>query len=229
MESLKSHQISFIIPTADRSSASQWVSEVSQFFHSISSDSQFIVDSGTKSILESVSNRVGLVGLSTPPHPLNNVDDMLEGLVVHSAVQIVSMLGHYLERVRVGGAVLLFKLATVLDKRALEVKKRLDKITLGFQIDDKGYHTAVHELFHYIGPALSSISVALISGLECFYTCSDWNIRGICTSALSRIVYENEKVFLEEDHLTAIWNLFFSLNFVPLWSKVFPDRVVVVK
>ncbi|KAJ3300091.1 hypothetical protein HK104_004560 [Borealophlyctis nickersoniae] len=73
------------------------------------------------------------------------------------------------------------------------------------------------------------MAVALVAGLECFYTCPDWTVRGICNSALARIVYENEGVFLEEDHLAAIWNLFFSINSIPLISKVFPDRVVIIK
>ena len=71
--------------------------------------------------------------------------------------------------------------------------------------------------------------LALISGLERFYTSLDWHTRGICNSALDRLVYENEKIFLEEDHLAAIWNLYFLLGSIPPSSTNFPDRIVIIK
>ena len=93
----------------------------------------------------------------------------------------------------------------------------------------KGYYAAVHELFHHIGSSLSIMVIAVVAGLEIFHTCPDWTARGICNSALARLVFENEKIFLEEDQLAAIWNLFFSINSIPLISKIFPDRIVIIK
>ncbi|KAI8809948.1 armadillo-type protein [Cladochytrium replicatum] len=180
-------------------------------------------------------------------------DDMLETQAVHFAVQIVSLLGHFAEAARVQSIYMLYQLAQIMDKRVNDIKKKIDKIVLGFQGDDKGLHTSVHELLHFIGPALANMAVAIVAGLECFYSHQDWNFRGICTSALSRIVFENEKQFVEEDQhihsnphnlfpvnvdsltplilplplLAAIWNLYFSLTFIPLTCKIFPDRVVV--
>jgi hypothetical protein len=64
---------------------------------------------------------------------------------------------------------------------------------------------AVHELFHYIAPALSEMVLALAAGYECFYTYSDYNTRAVCVSALTRLIYENEKIFMaEEQHILCI-------------------------
>ncbi|KAI8611201.1 armadillo-type protein [Chytriomyces sp. MP71] len=73
------------------------------------------------------------------------------------------------------------------------------------------------------------MAIPLVSGLEAFFSCRDAGIRGICISALARIVFENAKVFLEEDHLAAVWNLYFSLGSIASISKVFPDRIVIIK
>lgn len=71
--------------------------------------------------------------------------------------------------------------------------------------------------------------IALIAGLECFYLCQDSAVRAICVAALARLVYENEKVFIHDDQLAAIWNLQFSLNSIASVAKSFPDRIVTIK
>lgn len=43
--------------------------------------------------------------------------------------------------------------------------------------------------------------VAVVAGLECFHSSNDWHIRGICNTALARLVIENAKIFVEEDNL----------------------------
>lgn len=88
---------------------------------------------------------------------------------------------------------------------------------------------AVHHLFHLIGASFSIMAVAIVAGLECFYLCPDSGVRSICISALSRIVFENEKIFMDEDQLAAIWNLYFAINFLPSTIAVFPDRCVVIQ
>lgn len=158
------------------------------------------------------------------------IDDLLEGITVHYAVHLISVLGHYIEEIRIKAVFLLFDLAIIFDRKTqTELKKRIPKVAFTFQSDDKGFNNPVHELFHFIAPPLSNMAIALVAGLECFFACVDWSVRGICISALTRIVYENEKIFQEEDQLSAIWNLYFSLGSIPLISKVFPDRVVIVR
>ncbi|KAJ3213498.1 Jouberin [Dinochytrium kinnereticum] len=209
----------------NRPLVARWLSDVRKFFSttaSAASDLNRYFNGGT-------TGQALLSSHELKAADLNHVDDLLEGMTVHYAVHLTSILGHYSEEIRVNAVFLLFELACIFDKRAVELKKKLGKITLGFQTDDKGFHTSVHELFHYIGPALSSMAIAFVAGLECFFTCVDWTVRGICISALTRLVYENEKVFLEEDHLSAIYNLFFSLGSIPLISKIFPDRLVIIK
>ncbi|KAJ3290685.1 hypothetical protein HDU76_007369 [Blyttiomyces sp. JEL0837] len=130
-------------------------------------------------------------------------DDVLEGITIHYAVHLTSVLGHYLEEVRI----------------------------VGFQNDDRGrlrLFSSMNTVPPY-GPALNTMAMAFVAGLECFFVSVDWTVRGICISALTRLVYENEKLFMEDDHLAAIWNLHFSLGSIPLFSKVFPDRIVIIK
>lgn len=73
------------------------------------------------------------------------------------------------------------------------------------------------------------MSLAFVAGLENFYNNSDYVVRGICVSACARLISENQKVFLEEDNLAAIWNLYFLLMSLPLISKIYPDRLVIVE
>jgi hypothetical protein len=74
------------------------------------------------------------------------------------------------------------------------------------------------------------MAVAIVAGLECFYSCSDSTVRNICIAALSRLVFENERIFLDEDQLAAVWNLYFALNTCStIGSLVYPDRTVVIK
>ncbi|KAJ1568770.1 hypothetical protein HK405_014015 [Cladochytrium tenue] len=180
-----------------------------------------------------VANGALLLGIVPPaaggPGAGAAADEALEGVTVHYVVHLVSVLGHHQEAVRVRAADLVFDLAAIFDRKPADLRKRMPKIALGFQSDERGFHTPVHELFHYAAPALSIMAIALVAGLECFFTYPDWAVRGVCISALTRIVYENERTFLEEDQLSAVWNLYFSLGSIPLFAKIFPDRVVIIR
>ncbi|TPX59062.1 hypothetical protein PhCBS80983_g02729 [Powellomyces hirtus] len=248
LDPLRGHQICFTISLADRPAVSKWLGDVKSFFATTALQAADASKSfalapakGAPGMLPTANNFVSIGhggggGGARPGGPVlvgkdsfMSMEDVLEGITVHYAVQLTSVLGHFLEGIRIEAAKLLFSLASIFDKKILEQKKKMDKISIGFQTDDQGYFAAVHELFHYIGPALAHMVVAIVAGLECFYTCPEWTVRGICNSALARLVYENAKIFLEEDQLGAIWNLFFSLNSVPLISKIFPDRIVIIR
>ncbi|RKO83447.1 hypothetical protein BDK51DRAFT_34472, partial [Blyttiomyces helicus] len=185
MESQRSHQISFAISPTDRPAIQNWLAEVKIFFATTASQA-----SDTSRSFAPPPSRLTMFPSSTsqpqPPAPIPTphqidqqpvpmlhdtvphmmqLDDVIEGITVHFAVQLVSALGHYTEPVRVGAAQFLFELAAIFDKKVLDLKKKTEKIFHGFRTDDKA----------------------------------------------------------------AIWNLFFSLNSIPLISKVFPDRVVIIK
>ncbi|KAJ3091040.1 hypothetical protein HK100_007284 [Physocladia obscura] len=159
-------------------------------------------------------------------------DDVLEDRTVHEMVRLTAILGNYDDRVRTGAVYLIISLAQKLNPKLAGNKDTSDKlstVTLKLRIDEHEYHEAVQELFHVIAPSFSIMAIPLVAALEVFCTCLDASIRGICISALTRIVFENDRVFLEEDHLAAIWNLYFSLGSIAIISKVFPDRIVIVK
>lgn len=108
-------------------------------------------------------------------------------------------------------------------------KEKAESIMIQFQIDDKGFHGPIQLLFQTIGKSFSSFAIAMAAALECFYSCPDSSIRGICVSALSNLIHENEQVFRDKDQLAAVWNLFFLLSSYPENAKYFHDRVIVVK
>jgi hypothetical protein len=87
-------------------------------------------------VSDSANNAAGVAGDNI--HAAQALDDVLEGITVHYAVHLTSILGHYSEDIRVQSVFLLFDLATIFDKSAQEFKKYLGKLTLGFQMDDKG-------------------------------------------------------------------------------------------
>jgi hypothetical protein len=253
----RTHQIFFSIAPADRSLIAKWLLDVREFFGSTGAPAAdlsklFVSSQGiTRTTLSGVvSSNFGNIDeqINNTSKDEFTMDEVLEGITVHNAVHLISILGHYSQDIRIGSVFLLFDLAVIFDKKVDELRKKLGKISLGFQGDDRGkltvqynirclnndflisgIHAAVHEFFHYIGPAFSNMAVALAAGLECFLTINDWNVRGVCISALTRLVYENEKVFLEEDHLAAIWNLHFSMGLIPMISKIFPDRIVIIR
>ncbi|KAL2913671.1 hypothetical protein HK105_206831 [Polyrhizophydium stewartii] len=165
---------------------------------------------------------------------LPQIKEPVETLSVHYAVQLISMLGHFSKVVRTEAAVLVYQLASLCDRTLVE--KDLEAILMGLETDDKGYYSCVHSLFQLAGSSFSVMVIALVAGLECFYSSPDWRVRGICNAALARLVFENQQTFLEEDHhilfdlaCPAIWNLLFSLTSIPLISNVFPDRIVILK
>ena len=61
-------------------------------------------------------------------------------------------------------------------------------------------HNRVHDFFGLLGKSFSIMAVAIVAGLECFYNSPNWHLKGICITALARLVFENDKIFLEEDN-----------------------------
>ncbi|KAJ3226007.1 hypothetical protein HK099_005713 [Clydaea vesicula] len=249
------HNVSFSINPGDRPGVSNWLINVKKFFAttaaSVSVPSTVFQPSQQSSQKKNVAvgdNQSynltsniggGLIGSNVVKNASNadllklvkiqNVNEVLEGATIHYIVHLISILGNYNEDIRVGSARLLFNLSCVFDKKVMEYERDLERIILGLETDDRGYSVIVHELFHLIGPSFTGMVVAIIAGLECFYQCVDWGVRSICVSALTRLVFENEKVFLGEDQLCAIWNLFFSLNSLPQIINSFPDRIVTIE
>jgi hypothetical protein len=80
-----------------------------------------------------------------------------------------------------------------------------------------------------IGPALSSVAIALAAALECCFVSAEFPSRDICITALAQLISENQKVFLEEDQLAAVWNLYFCLHSQSLQARISSIRIVIIK
>ncbi|TPX45274.1 hypothetical protein SeMB42_g04067 [Synchytrium endobioticum] len=169
---------------------------------------------------------------------------VLEQVMVQSAVRLIPILGHPVPKMRARAVSLLFNLAVILDpvggsSGVVSIQAKVDKVSTALQVDDKGYHGYVHELFHYLAPPMSIIASPMIAALEPFLKSRNWMIRGVAISALTRILYENEKQFDQEEHLAVVWTLFFAFGSAGLGSgstggishrrNFFPDRIVVIK
>ena len=146
-------------------------------------------------------------------------NDVIEGALVHTVVLLISRLANHTDSIRISSARLLFKIAFVFQKID---SKKLDRVILAIEHQEEN---SIHNLFTLIAPGLSTFSIPVISGLECFYTAEDPTTRSTCVSALSRLVFENSAQISNEDRLAAVWNLFFSLNWLPV-STLFPNRLV---
>ncbi|KAJ3208349.1 hypothetical protein HDU82_002587 [Entophlyctis luteolus] len=162
-------------------------------------------------------------------------EDILEDRTVHEVVRLIAVLGNHQDAVRVGAVHLLVSLAKIFNPKLVGQRELNDNIasaTMKLMINELGIkecHSSIHELFSIIAPAFNAMAINIVAGLETFLSCVDPSIRGVCISALSRIVLENEKVFVEEDHLAAIWNLYLSLGSIAALSKIFSDRIVIIK
>ncbi|KXS12168.1 ARM repeat-containing protein [Gonapodya prolifera JEL478] len=143
-------------------------------------------------------------------------EDVLETAVVHVAVQLTANLGHWSDTVRSQCVAQLLKLGEILDtgtrSSTNQQMKATEAIRVAFQVDDQGFQDAVHKLFGFVAPSLSSMAVSLVAALECFYSHSDQSVRSVCVAALTELIFQNQRNFVEEDRLVAVWNLYFSLN-----------------
>ncbi|KAI9350180.1 armadillo-type protein [Obelidium mucronatum] len=224
----------FAFITGDRPSIANWLNDVGSFFGTTASAAHEQLNLAFVSS-NSPHNKNTLMDADTSKasHQIT-ADDILEVKTVHEMVRLIAVLGHHDDRVRTGSVFLLVALAKIFMPKLTtatveKYSERIASVTLGLMMAEREYHASVHELFTIIGPAFNAIAIPIVAGLEAFFTCLDSSIRGICITALSRIVFENDRVFLEEDHLAAIWNLYFSLGSIGMMSKVFPDRIVIIK
>ena len=87
----------------------------------------------------------------------------------------------------------------------------------------------MQDLFRLIGSSLSSVAIALVAALECCYVSKEFPCRDICITALAQLLFENQKVFIEEDQLAAVWNLYFCLHSQSLQARFSSLRLVIVK
>ena len=230
MDDHRTHTISFAIPNDFKPAILVWLQQVKTFAISqLNVESNNVQASGQPQT-SSNSNLASSANTAFKVHGGED-KDVLEGVTVQYAVQLVSCLGHYDAGIRIQVASFLISLANIFDKgKTLGARTReLEECLLLLRTDDKGFHTPVHMLFHIISGPLAVLALAFVAGLEIFYAYPDPLIRGICITALARLIYENNKVFLEEDHLSAVWNLFFVLNATTTSIKPLPDRVVIIE
>ncbi|KAJ3084110.1 hypothetical protein HDU99_003321 [Rhizoclosmatium hyalinum] len=229
----------FAFISGDRVNVAKWLNEVAAFFATTAASAvDQLSQAFTPSHQHAQSSKALALSLLDPDAAKSYVpvtqDDILEGRTVHEMVRLIAILGHSDDRVRTGSVLLLVSLAKIFSPKvsaAVQEKynEKINTVMLGLMMAERDYHASVHELFKIIGAAFAAMSIPLVAGLEAFFTCLDSSVRGICISALTRIILENERVFLEEDHLAAIWNLYFALGSIAMISRVFPDRIDIIK
>ncbi|KAJ3064614.1 hypothetical protein HDU98_011984, partial [Podochytrium sp. JEL0797] len=239
----------FAFVSGDRPNIAKWLNDVAAFFETTAAAAH---DQLAQAFASGYSNSNGGSGAGSV-NPMKNLafslndsdatklshqvtaDDILEGKTVHEIVRLIAVLGHSDQQVRTEAVFLIVALAKILGQKLApgttqeKYSEQIASVTLGLMMTERDYHTSIHELFHLVGSSFTAMAIPLVAGLEAFFMCLDASVRGICISALTRIVFENDRVFLEEDHLAAIWNLYFSLGSIAMISRVFPDRIVIIK
>lgn len=123
----------FSLNDNEKEAISDWVTQVKDFFNT------------TGELVKDPSEAFHLNATKTRPQisTSSSILDLLEAISVHSAVQLISVLGNVNENVRVNAAYLLIKLANVFDFDELGKldSDKTNKIILGFGIGEKGIFT----------------------------------------------------------------------------------------
>ncbi|KAJ3338805.1 hypothetical protein HDU93_009027 [Gonapodya sp. JEL0774] len=246
--SLKPHSAApFEVQPALRSQVAEWIKGARSFFavegrENASAPSETGIDGkqtgrGSNNIMNQDMHIFGSFVASPRVFALEwsfeAFENNLETSVVHLAVQLIANLGHWSDAVRLQCVLQLFKLAQVFstgDAGAGNWTWTIGSVTAAFQVDDRGLQDATHMLFENIGRHISDMAVSLVAALECFYPHPDQNVRSVCVTALTEIIFHNQKQFVEADQLAAVWNLYFSLNGIDgAGFRQVVDRTVNVK
>jgi hypothetical protein len=266
--SLRPHNISFVVPLNIRKDIVGWLNGIKDNFCSLLARANKGGTKASNASSRTISTNYDKVGL--------HMEDVLEGATVQHAVLLTSNLGHFDVAVRLKAAQDLYRLACILDTKVTGNTSKFAKVLLSLQLDDGGMHAkivrarigiwtnqlrskemnlAIHDLFQIIAPSFNVMIVALVASLECVYTFSESGTKAASISALARSIFENEKVFIEDDQhilfsqctlphiytfnhfvnpfvffaLAAVWNLYFCLNAYKADLSFSSDRLVVIK
>ncbi|ORX46647.1 hypothetical protein BCR36DRAFT_356717 [Piromyces finnis] len=235
---IKTRLISFSLKPEERIAITGWLKEVQSFFGIKTAIANSLMsiykkpneDNETTTLDNTEMNIPQPIYFTYLDYQQNQVfDDMIEGLMIKFAVHLIANISHYSENIRVQATQYLLHLTTIFDAEILSSnKKALEIIILNIQTNDNVFK-AVSDLFEVIGGSLNKISLALVSGLECFYTYIDPLVRGICISALTQIINTNEKIFIKDDNMLSFWNLKFSLGAFIKVSNSYPDRICSIR
>ncbi|ORX86881.1 hypothetical protein BCR32DRAFT_289679 [Anaeromyces robustus] len=232
---IKTRSISFTLKPEERIPITEWLKEVQAFFGIRTAVTNSLLnlyqkDDDDNELITKLDN----IEIDVPQpiyytyldYQQNQIfDDMIEGLTVKFAIHLIANLSHYSEIIRVQASQYILQLTSIFNPNILsDNKKTFENIILNIQINNDIYK-AVSEFFEFIGESLSRVSLALVSGLECFYTYIDPLVRGICISALTQIINKNEKIFIKDDNMLSFWNLKFSLGAFTKVSNSYPDRI----
>eukprot|EP01135_Chromosphaera_perkinsii_P005814 Nk52_evm3s367 gene=Nk52_evmTU3s367 len=177
-------RIEFFLSDAQKGDVVSWLDEIKQFFAQSS-----VYDAPMDLHLETL--------------------DIIEGILLQYVVKLIPNLAHHLETVRMDSVVLLQKLAVVLSPQSA-VNKSLEfkNIVTYFQHRDQVFQL-IHRLFRLIGKHFTTMAVSLVAGLEAYIACDDSLVKEVALTVSSRLIFENQSVFIMQDRLSAVWNLFF--------------------
>jgi len=232
---IKSRFISFNFKPEERVPVTAWLKEVQKFFGIRTAVTNSLVNLYQNNDEKNdIIEKLDAIDVEVPQptyfsyldyQNIQVFDDMLEGLTIKFAVHLIANLSHYSETIRVQATQYIFELASIFDPNIFSLNNKIfENCVLNIQINNDIFN-AVSGLFEIIGSSLNRISLALVSGLECFYTYVDPLVRGICISALTQIIYTNDKIFTKDDNMLSFWNLKYSLGAFSKVSRSYPDRI----
>ena len=72
----------------------------------------------------------------------------------------------------------------------------------------------IHVVFDAIGTDIRPMAMSLLTGLESQYFHRDPRVRDVAITATTQMIIKNVDIFVHKDHLAAVWNLFFLVDFL---------------
>ena len=162
-------------------------------------------DVGSASDIRSLSNE-SLEGRWAIP------STVLEHECISFCVALTPLLAHFDEKIRDAVAYTFVDLAEIFDPDTNYYDKT--RIIIDNLKDAQDVYEPIHKLFHQIGPALQTIMLAYVVGLEGLYLHHDATCRDTAITIVSRMVIENHLVNgnNEQSSLTIVCNLIFLLD-----------------
>ena len=208
----------FVIPDSERQKVVAWVQDTDNLFSNVQDAAN--TSALTPVELDMVPSRIKLNNAGT------HVDSLLEGTVLKHIVHLVVMLTDMSESRRRESVRLLWSLSGSLQPSFKGSQAEMERIQKAICSHEYGadisswmnlmdlldaLHMVIAELFQLVGVALKSAAIALVAAFECCIASPSFPQRDTCVTALSQLIMENKSVFVDEDRLAALWNLYFLL------------------
>lgn len=216
-DSLKNKQGSqegtgFVLGLAHSARVSQWIGEVDAYVEHVTTGAPLrkpITWYNSKTSFGDVKEKAsGTKGEDEDGDPMG---DVLETFCLQRCMTVIPNLIHHNPIARSMAVELLCSLGNKLDCDVVSQQRAATLVTHS-RLNDAEPLANTQALITTIAPALSPIAVALVGELEAYYIHHDPRVRDAAITVSTRLIAALPHLFLGQDNLAAVWNLYFLLD-----------------